>query len=68
MKLFGKQIKSRHYMIGVAILIVIMIFLYIYNNRYEYLELFSNTIPILSSYECMASNKRIIANIATTTN
>lgn len=60
MKLFGKQMKSRHYMIGVAILIAIMIFLYVYNNRYEYLELFSNTIPILSSYECIASNKRII--------
>lgn len=60
MKLFGKQMKIRHYMTGVAILIGIMILLYIYNNRHEYLELFSNTIPILSSYECMASNKRII--------
>ena len=53
-------LKTRHYMVGVAILIVIVMMWYIYKNRYEYLEFFSNAVPILTAYECIASNKRIV--------
>jgi hypothetical protein len=54
------KLKKRHYMVGIVILIGIVLLWYVYNNRYEYLELFSNMIPILGAYECIASNKKII--------